>query len=148
MGQNMKFEVRSIRPPEVAAEARKVEGYFPCPFCKERLEVRLSKRDKPYTTCIRCGIQTFYRTEQGIRQLRQAKGYVKSDKEGLGGPGSRVLDEVNQLERLQEKLEEIRRNKPVKEFLGRPDDSLKLKEKALKADIERIEKKLERAARK
>ena len=39
---------------------------FPCPVCTELLEVRLTKKRKPYITCDPCGIQMFVRGPAGI----------------------------------------------------------------------------------
>jgi len=43
--------------------------YFPCPICGEGLEVRSSKKAKPYVICNACGVQLFVRTEPGIRKF-------------------------------------------------------------------------------
>ncbi len=39
---------------------------FPCPVCTIPLEVRITKKDKPYITCDPCGIQMFVRGPYGI----------------------------------------------------------------------------------
>ena len=39
---------------------------FPCPVCTIPLEVRTTKKDKPYITCDPCGIQVFVRGPFGI----------------------------------------------------------------------------------
>jgi transcription elongation factor Elf1 len=44
---------------------------FPCPICCEGLEVRQSKKGKPYVVCDRCGLQMFVRTEPGIRRFEK-----------------------------------------------------------------------------
>ncbi len=44
---------------------------FPCPICGEGLEVRESKKRKPYLVCDRCGVQMFVRSETGIRKFRE-----------------------------------------------------------------------------
>lgn len=44
---------------------------FPCPICGEGLDVRESKKHKPYLVCDRCGVQMFVRSETGIRKFRQ-----------------------------------------------------------------------------
>jgi len=45
--------------------------HFPCPICVGALEVRESKKDKPYVVCDACGVQMFVRNETGIRRLEQ-----------------------------------------------------------------------------
>ncbi len=42
---------------------------FPCQLCGAGLGIRISRRQKPYTVCLECGIQNFYRGKQGIRRL-------------------------------------------------------------------------------
>jgi len=47
------------------------KGFFPCPLCGERLEVRQSKKQKPYVVCDRCGVQLFVRSQSGVRLLER-----------------------------------------------------------------------------
>ncbi len=44
---------------------------FPCQLCGAGLEIRISRTQKPYTTCLACAVQNFYRGKQGIRRLRE-----------------------------------------------------------------------------
>lgn len=44
---------------------------FPCPICGEALQVRESKKGKPYVVCNSCGVQLFVRTAEGIRKFEQ-----------------------------------------------------------------------------
>jgi hypothetical protein len=44
---------------------------FPCQLCGAGLEIRISRKLKPYTTCLKCGVQNFYRGKTGIRRLRE-----------------------------------------------------------------------------
>jgi len=44
---------------------------FPCQLCGAGLEICISKRLKPYTTCLKCGVQNFYRGQKGIHRLRE-----------------------------------------------------------------------------
>lgn len=44
----------------------KTEHKFPCPVCERRLEVRLTKKNKPYVTCDPCAVQMFVRGPEGI----------------------------------------------------------------------------------
>lgn len=50
-----------------------IEGQrrFPCPLCGEGLDVRESKKRKPYVICNPCGVQLFVRGEKGIRRFAQ-----------------------------------------------------------------------------
>ena len=46
--------------------------FFPCPLlCGDLLEVRESKKGKPYVVCNTCGVQMFVRTEDGIRRFKK-----------------------------------------------------------------------------
>jgi hypothetical protein len=44
---------------------------FPCQLCGAGLEIRISRKLKPYTTCLKCGVQNFYRGKIGIYRLRK-----------------------------------------------------------------------------
>lgn len=44
---------------------------FPCPLCTIGLEVRESKKEKPYVVCDSCGVQLFVRLPQGISRFRE-----------------------------------------------------------------------------
>lgn len=44
---------------------------FPCPVCTSLLDVRESKKSKPYVVCDYCGIQMFVRNPAGIRAFNQ-----------------------------------------------------------------------------
>lgn len=54
--------------------------WFPCPVCLKPLDVRTSKRDKPYVICSPCGVQMFIRERAGIDAFRDlvAQG-IKAD---------------------------------------------------------------------
>ena len=41
--------------------------WFPCPVCLRPLDVRTSKRKKPYVICSPCGVQMFIRERAGIK---------------------------------------------------------------------------------
>ena len=40
--------------------------WFPCPVCLKPLDVRTSKRNKPYVICSPCGVRMFVRERAGI----------------------------------------------------------------------------------
>jgi len=42
---------------------------FLCPLCHESLEIRYTKKKKPYMTCETDGLQMFVRYETGIKRL-------------------------------------------------------------------------------
>ena len=46
-------------------------AFFSCPLCDDKLEVRISKKEKPYMVCDVCGMQMFVRTKTGIVRLSE-----------------------------------------------------------------------------
>ncbi len=53
---------------------------FPCPLCGTGLDVRQTKKDKPYLVCDPCGMQLFVRNETGItRFARLIQGAEQKD---------------------------------------------------------------------
>lgn len=46
------------------------EHKFPCPLCGMALDIRASKKDKPYVVCDPCGVQMFVRGNSGIAKLK------------------------------------------------------------------------------
>ena len=44
---------------------------FPCPLCEEELEIKISKKGKPYVVCDVCGVQLFVRRAEGIKRLKR-----------------------------------------------------------------------------
>ena len=44
---------------------------FPCPVCGQGLEIRETKKDKPYVVCDQCGMQLFVRNETGISRFER-----------------------------------------------------------------------------
>jgi len=63
--------------------------WFPCPLCLKPLDVRMTKRRKPYVICSPCGVQMFVRERAGIET------FSKLVEQGLK---SDVLTRVSQLE--------------------------------------------------
>jgi ssDNA-binding Zn-finger/Zn-ribbon topoisomerase 1 len=44
---------------------------FPCPVCGVGLEIRETKKHKPYVICDPCGVQLFVRNETGMGRLER-----------------------------------------------------------------------------
>ena len=105
--------------------------YFPCPICFEMLEVRYSKRSKPYLTCNDCGVQLFVRGKEGIKKFKNLiSDYnykVKSQK---------LIQLIDYYNRLKEELAEIEANKP---FFGE-DKDLNIQEKVIKKQLNSLKK--------
>lgn len=53
---------------ELEAEKKRL---FPCPICGEGLDVRETKKGKPYVVCNGCGMQMFVRVGSGIRKFER-----------------------------------------------------------------------------
>ena len=49
--------------------ASSTEHKFPCPVCARPLQVKLTKKEKPYVTCDPCGVQVFIRGPAGIEEF-------------------------------------------------------------------------------
>jgi len=63
--------------------------WFPCPVCLKPLDVRMTKRKKPYVICSPCGVQMFIRERAGIEAFgKLVEQALKSD----------VLTRIGQLE--------------------------------------------------
>ena len=63
---------------------------FPCPVCTHPLEVRLTKKNKPYVTCDPCGVQVFIRGPDGIEEFSRL--IEQGNRDGL-------LDRLEEMER-------------------------------------------------
>jgi len=63
--------------------------WFPCPVCLKPLDVRESKRKKPYVICSPCGVQMFIREKAGI------EAFANLVEQGLKAD---VLTRIGQLE--------------------------------------------------
>jgi DNA-directed RNA polymerase subunit RPC12/RpoP len=44
---------------------------FPCPLCGQGLDVRQTKKKKPYVICDPCGVQLFVRSKAGVHIFEQ-----------------------------------------------------------------------------
>jgi predicted RNA-binding Zn-ribbon protein involved in translation (DUF1610 family) len=54
-------------PPTANSHASR----FPCPLCGQALDVRQSKKKKPYVICDPCGVQLFIRSRAGIEYFER-----------------------------------------------------------------------------
>lgn len=48
-----------------------MKGQVNCFLCQRPLEIRISKKNKPYLVCDDCGIQIFVRCEKGMKRLER-----------------------------------------------------------------------------
>ncbi len=82
---------------------------FPCPLCGTQLELRESRRVKPYCVCNSCGIQVFFRGQKGISRLRKL---LDEHERLIGGPVAPSVSVFNQLEQLRSQKSELERRRP------------------------------------
>jgi hypothetical protein len=79
---------------------------FPCCLCSADLDIKISKKGKPYCTCESCGIQTFFRGKTAISRLKSLLN--RSDVAAGNSPGTvRGLILWNKLVELKTKKTEL-----------------------------------------
>src|ERR1700730_14065259 len=118
---------------------------FPCCVCGLGLEIRFTrkKNSKPYTTCLACGVQTFFRGKIAIRRL------IEIVNSGLliAGTGSRTESAVvlfNRIQQLRAQKTELK----GKQGLIILDPDLKNAVRAVDNEIQRVQGELEKLGRK
>jgi hypothetical protein len=113
---------------------------FPCFLCGEFIEIKYSKRNKPYFICDPCGLQAFIRRDKGINRLNKLKGNKSFNSPEIKNSPNLILNWVNQLEKLREKLKEIGDKGGFFEFI--PDKEREKSKKVIQEEINRIKGKL------
>lgn len=116
---------------------------FPCCICSANLEIKLSKRGKPYCTCLQCGIQIFFRGKIGIRRLT---GILESDKLTIRNrleavPAVILFNRIAQMRSQKEELE-------AKQGLIMRDPDLDNAIRVIEFEIKGVQRELEILARK
>ncbi|MGA7853464.1 MAG: hypothetical protein WCA15_09065 [Candidatus Acidiferrales bacterium] len=116
---------------------------FPCCVCSANLEIKLSKRGKPYCTCLECAIQIFFRGKTGIRRLTEI---LKSDKLNVGNtlealPAVILFNRIAQMRSQKEELE-------AKQGLIMRDPDLDNAIRAIECEMKGVQRELEILARK
>ncbi len=123
-----------LRERNVTLRDPEVQGYFPCPTCKQLRTVLLTKRQKPYVTCNDCEVQVFIRGKEGIRRMREMLGHGE-----LSGNVRGLAPLLEYGTFLRGRLREIHREKPL---LGK-NQNLETEEKLVEAELARVRKVLE-----
>ena len=121
---------------------------FPCFLCGNGLEVKLSKKNKPYFICEPCGIQVFIRREKGRTLLYQLLESLGKNTVNMAGAAGRTLDVlalVNRLAHLKAKVQEMQDRQGFWESMT-GEGSLATAERALRREIAQIEAQLESLA--
>ena len=122
----------------------KYKGRIPCFLCGIELEVRHSKRDKPYLICDPCGVQIFIRREKGIDLLKGLLNFLSQKETALYGLGvgvPRLFVLINQLEVLEEKRKNIESKVSVLDWLD-PKNGSSEAIQVLEREIQKIRKAL------
>ena len=117
------------------------ESEFPCLLCGTGLEIRLSRKEKPYCICNSCGIQVFFRGKTGIKRLREileAKILIVG-KESETDRALVLYNHIQQLRGRKKTLEE-------KQGLIFRDEALDITIRAVDKEIERVQGELEKLA--
>lgn len=117
-------------------EALNTKKEIPCFLCGELLEIKYSKKGKPYFICDPCGLQAFIRREIGINKLREIKTGKTANKNSL-----EIIKLTGDLEKLHEELKTVRENTSFFNS-DEKNKSLEIAEKALEREIARLEEKL------
>jgi DNA-directed RNA polymerase subunit RPC12/RpoP len=66
--------------------------FYPCFLCAKKLDLRISKTEKPYFICDDCGVQIFFRRKKGIELLHQL---LDKAKKQLGKKRKRVIQRIS-----------------------------------------------------
>jgi hypothetical protein len=85
---------------------------FPCPLCGAALELRQSRVNKPYSVCIPCGIQIFFRGKTGISRLRMFLDRGQSAANPIA-PAAPAVIAFNRLEQLRAQKSELEHKRPL-----------------------------------
>lgn len=146
---------RSLHPPDTdnvnvtLAETGPKESplsgkQFPCCVCGLGLEIRLTrkKNPKPYTTCLACGVQTFFRGKIAIQRLTE----IVNSGLLIAGTGSNTESAVilfNRIRQLRGQKAELE----GKQGLIILDPDLKNAIRAVDNEIKHVQGELEKLAR-
>lgn len=113
---------------------------FSCPVCGAAIPLKMSRRQKPYCTCLECGIQIFFRGKSGIERLRQLLASEKAIDSEFSG-ASRAVG-------LYNRIQQLKRRKAAysdRQGLVFRDADLDRVMVALDTEIERLQSALENA---
>jgi hypothetical protein len=118
---------------------------FPRCVCGAGLEIRFTKKKnpKPYTTCLACGIQTFFRGKMAIRRLTE----IVNSGLLIAGTGSNAEPAVilfNRIQQLRAQKTELK----GKQGLIILDPDLKNAIRAVDNEIKHVQGELEKLGRK
>jgi hypothetical protein len=117
--------------PSSTSDNPLAEMKFPCCLCSSNLDIKISKKGKPYCTCESCGIQTFFRGKTAISRLKSLLN--KSDIVAGNSPGTvqglilwnKIVQLKAQKIELEEKQGVIIRDPDLANFISTVDNEIK-----------------------
>ena len=120
---------------------------FPCCLCGAALEIRISRKQKPYTVCLSCGVQTFFRGKLGIDRLSR----IVNSRLFLTATGSSTAESAvilfNRIQQLRAQRSELAagqrpfvRNLDLENALCAVDDEIK----RLQGELAKLQQKTRR----
>jgi hypothetical protein len=118
---------------------------FPCPLCGDGLPILKSKRNKPYCTCNKCGLQIFVRGKKGISRLQEMaeSGILISAREESAAHGLLLL---NRLEQLKLQKQELQTKQGILGIIF-PDENMQNAVSLVDAEIENVQGELAKLSR-
>src|SRR5262249_18697467 len=112
---------------------------FPCPVCNMALRIKITCKRKPYCTCLECGIQIFFRGQDGIKRLHVIVRSEQAVAAEFNGP-ARALFLYNRLQGLKRQKNAFEDKQGLFSWDG---DRAKVIA-ALEAEIKRLRKELDK----
>jgi|SRR5271154_6603030 len=116
---------------------------YPCCLCGNGLEIRFTRKAKPYTTCLGCGIQTFFRGKTGIKRLME----IASSNILIAGKGSKIELAVILFNRIQQVRAQKKQLEETQGLIIR-DPDLANAIRAVDNEIKRVQGELAKLGRK
>lgn len=80
---------------------------YPCPVCRKDLDIRISKKQKPYCVCQDCGVQLFIRGKRGVSRFSQMTGFKREVFSGLSALDLQWVEK--RLSELKAELRDVER---------------------------------------
>ena len=113
---------------------------FPCPMCNMELRLKISCKQKPYCTCLECGIQIFFRGQAGIARLHEMIEAEEAVILEFSGP-ARAISLYSRLQHLKRQKDALEKKQG---FFNYDRDRDKVID-ALDVEIKRVRTELEEA---
>jgi len=114
---------------------------FPCSICGNGLEIRITRKNKPYTLCLDCGIQTFFRRKEGITRLLD----ILNSRSLISGNASEPSLAVILFNRIQQ-LHAQKKKLTDKQGFILPDPDLQNAIRVVENEIKRVQQELSKLA--